>query len=66
VFEKAKAAAKAKAEREARILAEKIAAEKARVLAELKAEAEEKAKVDSMTIVEATEYMRTKDGKKAE
>jgi hypothetical protein len=47
-------------------LAEKVAAEKARVLAELKAEAEEKAKVDSMTIVEATEYMRTKDGKKAE
>ena len=32
----------------------------------MKAEAEEKAKVDSMTIGEATEYMRSKDGKKAE
>ena len=47
-------------------MAEKVAAEKARVLAELKLEADEKEKVDSMTIVEATEYMRTKDGKKAE
>ena len=44
-------------------MAEKVAAEKARVLAELKAEAEEKAKVDTMTIGEATEYMRSKDGK---
>jgi hypothetical protein len=32
----------------------------------LKAEADEKSKIDSMTIGEATEYMRSKDGKKDE
>jgi hypothetical protein len=32
----------------------------------LKAEAEENSKVNSMTIGEATEYMRSKDGKKDE
>jgi len=43
----------------------KRAIEAARKAAIAKAEAEEEAKVNSMSLAEATEYMRDREGKKA-